>query len=499
MTYDPIDTNDDGVVDADVDNQSVNTEELSNTYFASSFDSIQATIDASEAVQDHPTVVVDGDGPDANGQWVHDGLLMGSNTTLIIQNAYVKLADGADTNIIRNRDKTNGNDNLSVIGIGNAIIDGNAQNQNRTQKDPKFIGINFTHKGGTSNGIRLKGFELRNTTAWAVKSEGYDNVTVDIEVEQDGSQQNQDGVHINGPAEDIEIDVNGQSQDDMAIIDATSTSDNFLEGAGGDVIHWTIKAANSGNYRVVKILGGDGNLIYDGTVEVANAEFGTANEAVKIGPSYYPENPPNSTDITDITIQTVQAFDCSAAVLIDSGCSSIRINNIQSDRATALKVTESCRDISVGHITHRGSGELISIDSGATVDGLEIGGATAGHLRFVSERADTVLAVGGTLNDLQWTGARIEAATTIFDVSGTASGLVGNWDVEIANVDTVYAGVGGLRFTGDMPAFDAAPAHVVGSEVLASPSWDPDGDGNGERVMSDGTTWQEVVDLPNYT
>jgi len=34
---------------------------------------------------------------------------------------------------------------------------------------------------------------------------------------------------------------------------------------------------------------------------------------------------------------------------------------------------------------------------------------------------------------------------------------------------------------------------------LASPSWDPDGDGNGEVVCYDGTAWNEVVDLPNYT
>ena len=47
-------------------------------------------------------------------------------------------------------------------------------------------------------------------------------------------------------------------------------------------------------------------------------------------------------------------------------------------------------------------------------------------------------------------------------------------------------------------AYDSAPDHEVGRLVLASPAWDPDGDGNGELVMSDGTAWNEVVDLPNY-
>jgi len=46
---------------------------------------------------------------------------------------------------------------------------------------------------------------------------------------------------------------------------------------------------------------------------------------------------------------------------------------------------------------------------------------------------------------------------------------------------------------------DSAPPHSAGRMVLASPTWDPDGDGNGELVMSDGSAWNEVVDLPNYT
>jgi len=48
--------------------------------------------------------------------------------------------------------------------------------------------------------------------------------------------------------------------------------------------------------------------------------------------------------------------------------------------------------------------------------------------------------------------------------------------------------------------YDAAPSVVRDfTEYLASSSWDPDSDGNGEVVMTDdgGTSWHEVVDLPN--
>jgi len=60
----------------------------------------------------------------------------------------------------------------------------------------------------------------------------------------------------------------------------------------------------------------------------------------------------------------------------------------------------------------------------------------------------------------------------------------------------------GATFLGNRPrpTFDAAPSSPVNyQEYVATSSWDPDGDGNGEVVMTDnsGTAWQEVVDLPN--
>jgi len=48
------------------------------------------------------------------------------------------------------------------------------------------------------------------------------------------------------------------------------------------------------------------------------------------------------------------------------------------------------------------------------------------------------------------------------------------------------------------PVLDSAPTDpIVGTQLLASSNWDPDGDGNGERVEWDGANWNEVVDAPN--
>jgi len=71
------------------------------------------------------------------------------------------------------------------------------------------------------------------------------------------------------------------------------------------------------------------------------------------------------------------------------------------------------------------------------------------------------------------------------------------WTVVAIRPDLLVNGV--YRSPQDLEALDSAPSHSAGRLALASPTWDPDGDGNGELVMSDGSAWQEVVDLPNYT
>jgi len=50
-----------------------------------------------------------------------------------------------------------------------------------------------------------------------------------------------------------------------------------------------------------------------------------------------------------------------------------------------------------------------------------------------------------------------------------------------------------------VPRDSAPPSPQTGTVALASPAWDPDGDGNGEIVVYDGTAGQEAADLPNYT
>jgi len=50
----------------------------------------------------------------------------------------------------------------------------------------------------------------------------------------------------------------------------------------------------------------------------------------------------------------------------------------------------------------------------------------------------------------------------------------------------------------NLPPRDSAPGTPsVGDVCVASATWDPDGDGNGEAVIYDGAAWQELADMPN--
>jgi len=120
-------------------------------------------------------------------------------------------------------------------------------------------------------------------------------------------------------------------------------------------------------------------------------------------------------------------------------------------------------------------GKIILYDETGTKRG-ELKLDSSGDIRIATEGAHLIHTIGGT--DYLDQGGGL-------NVFKRPIGLYGSYLKE----------VNWTGFTGR----DSAPAGTVGKVTLASPLWDPDGDGNGEIVCYDGTAWQEVVDLPNYT
>ena len=91
---------------------------------------IQAAIDAAEAAPGPNVVMVGPVGPDADSRWeVSKAIELPSPTTLILQGAYLFLADRANCNLIENRDYIEGNEDIHVVGRGGARLDQNPTHQ----------------------------------------------------------------------------------------------------------------------------------------------------------------------------------------------------------------------------------------------------------------------------------------------------------------------------------------------------------------------------------
>ena len=218
---------------------------------------IQAAIGAAEAKAGHHVVVVGPTGPDKGGRWVlTKPIELPSHTTLVLQGAQLFLADGANCNMIQNRDYVEGNTDIHVIGVGGAWLHGNPAQQARPSEGRdveiwmenqgmrlsaatiEAIGemsvVEFEKKRATegvyrSTGIRfyhvddvtVQGLTVGPVNHFAVRLERVTNAKVSgVTLAQDGLEPNQDGIHIIGPAERVVIsDIIGTCADDAVAVE----------------------------------------------------------------------------------------------------------------------------------------------------------------------------------------------------------------------------------------------------------------------------------------
>ena len=213
---------------------------------------IQAAIAAAEAQPGHHVVVVGPVGPDRDGRWVLTRAIeLPSHTTLMLEGAYLFLADRANCNMIENRNYVEGNVDIHIIGVGGARLDGNSGKQDRSRggRDVEIwmekqgmplsaatlevIGnqsvADFEDKRADEDAQRYDGIRIYNveeltirglkvgpTNCLALRIERVKNVKIsDITLAQDGHEPNQDGVHFIGPAERVVVsDIIGTCGDD---------------------------------------------------------------------------------------------------------------------------------------------------------------------------------------------------------------------------------------------------------------------------------------------
>lgn len=249
---------------------------------------IQAAIDS---LGTQPKVIdVGPNGPDRDGLWVlAKALILPSNTTLVFHGSRLFMTDSVSDNIIRNHHAESGDsqrdENIHVLGIGGAHLDGNAANQTRQPRVYRNFGIAFYKVDKSS----IKGIALGPTEGWGMGLEDVNDLFIDsIGFQQDGSTNNQDGVHVCGPGTGICLtNIIGTVADDAIAIDAGGGAEDFrgsARGPGGrleNIVVSNVSVRNLQSGAAVRTVAAKGKPL-DG-VFISNVMITDSNQVLKIG------------------------------------------------------------------------------------------------------------------------------------------------------------------------------------------------------------------------
>jgi len=245
--------------------------------------------------------------------WLIDqAILLPSDFTLVLRDCLVRLAPGTQDNIIRNagtaREPMEGNENIRILGVGNAVLSGG-------------LTAHFTPPGDKSGwrtigvllcGVKhftIGGFTLEETQAWAVSVENgcaYGHIA-DLHFKNTNTYPNQDGVDVRKGCHDIMIEnITGVTGDDAVALTGLR-SDKPLPPdrrasmqlirkpcPDDDIYNITIRnvhAKIAGGHHIVRLLNQDGirlyNIFISDVMDISDPKDPRVAAAVKIGDLRY--------------------------------------------------------------------------------------------------------------------------------------------------------------------------------------------------------------------
>jgi hypothetical protein len=249
---------------------------------------IQAAIDSLGA---KPKVINVGvQGPDLDGRWLlTKAIIIPSNTTLVLHGSRLFMADNISDNMIRNIHAETGDnrrdENIHILGVGGAELDGNAENQIRQAQVYKNYGIALYKVDKAS----IKGIALGPTEGWGMGLEDVNDLLIEsIRFQQNGKTNNQDGVHVCGPGRRICIsNITGTVADDAIALDAGAGAEDYrgsARGFGGlleNIVVNNVSVKNLQSGAVIRTVASKGKPL-DG-VFISNVAITGSNQVIKIG------------------------------------------------------------------------------------------------------------------------------------------------------------------------------------------------------------------------
>lgn len=278
-------------------------------------------------------------------------IFLPSDIEIVLDNAHLRLADGAFCNLFANeaitkeaaRTPAGEQKNITLRGIGNAILDGGIYNglseKNSLQDGRPHISVNTTLLFFNVSNLRVENLSVINQRWWGMTNIFvHDAVFRNIRFEADLSRIDSDGVHHpdevpktyneiyvkNADGIDLRIgchdvlieNITGFTEDDTVALTALGGFERKLrlivEGQSTDLHDVKIRNVASDSYMcaVVRLLNDEGNKLYnidiDGVTHVYSGKHTARPEfVVRIGDMNYAKKHSTLGDTHRISVKNV--------------------------------------------------------------------------------------------------------------------------------------------------------------------------------------------------
>ena len=296
-----------------------------------------------------------------------------SDIEIVLDNAHLRLADGAFCNMFANeniakeisRTPTGEQKNITLCGIGNAVLDGGTYNglseKNSEKGSLPHISVNTTLLFFNVSNLRVENLSVINQRWWGITNIFvHDAVFRNLRFEADLSRIDSDGVHHpdeipqtyneiyvkNADGIDLRIgchdvlieNITGFTEDDTVALTALGGFEHKLglvvEGQSTDLHDVKIRNVASDSYicAVVRLLNDEGNKLYnidiDGVTHVYSGKHTARPEfVVRIGDMNYAKKHSTLGDTHHISVKNVYSHGAYAVGLF-KGLVDAELDNI---------------------------------------------------------------------------------------------------------------------------------------------------------------------------
>jgi hypothetical protein len=466
--------------------------------------------------------------------WLNGPVVLNSNNTLILWDAHLKLIAGLSSNILTNHNSQvtpsqnyglGADTGIRVKGFGSAWLDGNASAQVRPSDPNLWSAIGVCWVNATD--VRVDDVKIGPTQVFAGCQFGCSNMRwSNIELAQDRSTHNQDGIDTGPGCSDIVIsDVTGITGDDGFSVFAKLGASG---ASSGNTTPWTIAAhnANPANltthdvrvdnatvaiyYNFARCQAGDGAQLYDvhftNLTKIGPLANVTSEQCIlEMGALSYVTTPPATSDLYNITVDGFKGS-CTYALGADSNFSHVKMSNLHIEGPFRALLAQEHSTATTAHDIHFDN--VSSDDAIGAADymmGSQVGSAwdRVNFSQINLKASNGLLLNRGTITNLDVQGVHVGIGTGPL----IASTIAETGAIDKVRVDTPssirYSTGTKLRFGPQMPKFlgvDSLSTPTFGSHAQYSNLKDPTGGTHfvAGYFIGDGTAWNRIIDLPNY-